>query len=329
MHQDWQIEQWEEKNIYIHIQLAHLEFGNLQLPHWNQVGQVAFPVKLRSVLLSTVCVSVVQVYRPIRPRAWLLILYCAILAKKVNVHVIFAHLSPVSLYHSLYSSIPRWLNSLLPIFWDFGMRLLDYALCFLNCSTQKHSFGCLCHFQDSGKNNLMRQVTHREAVLRSVIHSILDVWHYKVLWTCALTWLLWYACNYVRLILYIMLHSTNLKPSCQMHFFARSQVYFDVHSWLHSTVHSQSAWLTLSWGSQVRSKCPSKYSSENSLKYTLRYVLQDALNCTRWLTPSLLDCTIPSKLSRRSQAHSRACSHVHSQLRSMTCSQPAWLYAPK
>jgi len=51
------------------------------------------------------------------------------------------------------------------------------------------------------------------------------------------------------------------------------------------------------------------------------------------VTPSLLDYTLPSKLSRRSQVHlrvysqvhSRACSQVCSQLHSMARSQPAWL----
>jgi len=82
----------------------------------------------------------------------------------------------------------------------------------------------------TGKNNLTWCITLREAVFGSVIHSIFDAWHYKVLWTCALTRFLWYAWNYVRLILYIMLHSTNLKQHCQMHFFARSQVRSEVHS---------------------------------------------------------------------------------------------------
>jgi len=31
----------------------------------------------------------------------------------------------------------------------------------------------------------MRRVTNREAVCGTVIHSIFDVWHYDVLWTCA------------------------------------------------------------------------------------------------------------------------------------------------
>jgi len=41
-------------------------------------------------------------------------------------------------------------------------------------------------------------------------------------------------------------------------------------------------------------------------------------NCTRWNTPSLLDCTLSRKLTRRSQAHSPGCSPMHSQLHSMT-----------
>ena len=36
----------------------------------------------------------------------------------------------------------------------------------------------------TGKNDLLRQVTHREAVFGVVIHSIISMWHYEVLWTC-------------------------------------------------------------------------------------------------------------------------------------------------
>jgi len=49
---------------------------------------------------------------------------------------------------------------------------------------------------------------------------------------------------------------------------------------------------------------------------------------TRWHTPRLLDCMLPSKLSRCSQVHSQACSQVHSQLHLMRHSQPAWQYTP-
>jgi len=44
--------------------------------------------------------------------------------------------------------------------------------------------------KDTGKNDLTRRVTHREAVFGPVIHSIFDAWHYDVLWTCKLTRLL-------------------------------------------------------------------------------------------------------------------------------------------
>jgi len=46
---------------------------------------------------------------------------------------------------------------------------------------------------------------------------------------------------------------------------------------------------------------------------------QDAPNCTRWHTPTLLDCTLPSMLSRRSQAHSQARFEVHSQSHLTIC----------
>ena len=84
----------------------------------------------------------------------------------------------------------------------------------------------------------------------------------NALWTYMLTRLKWYACDFLRWILYITLHITNFKASCQMHFIAHSQV----HSQLHWMAHSQPAWL---------------YA--------------------------------PSKLSRRSKAHSWARSQVHSQ----------------
>ena len=178
------------------------------------------------------------------------------------------------------------------------------------------------------------------------------------LWTYMLTRLLSYACDFVRLILYITLHTTNLNASCQMHFITRSEV----HSRLHSIAHSQLAWLyapncsrwhtpsLLDLRSQVSSQDTPKYTpgkalnhapnctgwhspacltirsrdhSQDALKHTPEITLKDASNCTRWHTPSLLDCTLPSKLSRRSQTHSQACSQGCSQVHSMTL--PAWL----
>jgi len=170
----------------------------------------------------------------------------------------------------------------------------------------------------TGTNDLTQYiVTYREVVFGMVIHSIYDAWHYEVLWTCILTRLLWHTCDDVHLILYIMLHSTNLNPNCQMHFFIPSQVCSEVYSWLHWIVHSQLTWLTLSRYFLLHSKCTSKYTSEYCLKYTSGHSLKDMPNCTRGHTPSLLDCTPPSKLTRHSEAYCWACSHIHSQLDSI------------
>jgi hypothetical protein len=71
-----------------------------------------------------------------------------------------------------------------------------------------------------------------------------------------------------------------------MHCIARSQVCSEVHSGLHSIGHTLSALLY-------------------------------APNCSRWHTSGLLDCTLSSMLSKRSNAYSPACTHIHSQLHSM------------
>jgi len=143
-----------------------------------------------------------------------------------------------------------------------------------------------------------------------------------------LTRLQLYACDFVRWILYTTLHTTNLKVGCQMHFIACSQV----HSWLHSIAHSQPAWLYTPnfarWHTPSLLDLCSQVSSQDSPKYTPRYALKDSFNCTRWHTPSLLDCTLPSKLTRCSQAYSQAHSPIHSQLHSMAHSRSAWYTFP-
>jgi len=65
----------------------------------------------------------------------------------------------------------------------------------------------------------------------------------------------------------------------------------------------------------------SQVCSQHTLNHTPEHALKYTPNCTWWHAPSLLDCTLPSNLSKRSQSHS--------QLHSMAHSQPAWLYAPK
>jgi len=101
----------------------------------------------------------------------------------------------------------------------------------------------------------------------------------------------------------------------------------------------------LSRRSQVRYEFAPKYTSEYVLKYTPEQALNDASNCTRWHTPSLLHCRLSSKLSRHFQVLLR----VHSPVQPLSIlpstppstlsstlpitldgnCQPAWLYAPK
>jgi len=100
-------------------------------------------------------------------------------------------------------------------------------------------------------------------------------------------------------------------------------------SQLHSMAHSQPAWLYVSKKAlktlpiALKGTLPafltvrSQVSSQDALNHTPEHALKYTTNCTRWHTPSLLDYTLLSKLSRRSQLHS------------MAHSRPAWLYAPK
>jgi hypothetical protein len=119
---------------------------------------------------------------------------------------------------------------------------------------------CIC----TGKNDLTRRVTHREAVFGPVIHSIIDAWHYEVLWTCEST-------------RFTMIH---------------------MRLWALDTIHHTAFNKT--------AKCTSLHAPKYALMYTP--------DCNRLHTPSLLDCMLPSKLSRRSQAHSQShlaiCSHI-------------------
>jgi len=55
------------------------------------------------------------------------------------------------------------------------------------CSERYTAMKCIVL---TGKNDLTRRVTHREAVFGTAIHSIFDAWHYDVLWTYVLTRLL-------------------------------------------------------------------------------------------------------------------------------------------
>jgi hypothetical protein len=124
-------------------------------------------------------------------------------------------------------------------------------------------------------------------------------------------------------ILYIMLHTSNFKPSCQMHFIAYSQQRSAVHFWLHSMVHFQPISLyapkysseLLSralLNTQSRTLIFTSYGSlhacltmcslvgfQDSLKYTPELALRYTLNCSRWHTLNLLGSMLPSTLSRK------------------------------
>jgi len=97
-----------------------------------------------------------------------------------------------------------------------------------------------------------------------VINGIFDAWQYELLWTCTLTRLLWYTYNSGCLIL----TSCCIQQYCEIHFIVHSQV-----------------------------------RSQDSLKCTTEHYLKYTPNFTQWYTPSLLDYTLWSKLSRCFQVH--------------------------
>jgi len=117
-----------------------------------------------------------------------------------------------------------------------------------------------------------------------------------------------------RCILHIMLHTTNIKATCQVHFIARSWVRSDVHSWLHSIAHSQPAWLyppNSSWW-QIPSllEIRSQVSFQDAPKYTPSTLPSPP--------PSTFSSTLPGMLSRTLpiafQGTLPACLTAHSQL---------------
>jgi hypothetical protein len=178
----------------------------------------------------------------------------------------------------------------------------------------------------------MRHVTYRGAVSAMVIHSIFDVWQYEVLWTCMLTRLLRYAFDYVRSILYIILYSTKLPNAfhCSLpsklssHSQAHSQACSQVYSQLHLMILT--ACLTIYF--QVSFQNTLKHSPGNAFKYTPK--------CTQCHTPILVDCTLPSTLSRCSQVHTQVrcplhCPEArHSQSHLTVCSHVcSWVLDPE
>ena len=179
--------------------------------------------------------------------------------------------------------------------------------------SSNNNIGKSANWLYTGKNDLTRRVTHREAVFGTVTHSIFDAWHYGVLWTYGVIRLLWYACDFVRWILYITLHTTNLKASCQMNFIACSQVRSEAHSWLHSI--DTSSLLDCTLPITLDGHTPSLLDLRSQVRS------QDAPKDT----PSMLPSTLPGMLSRTHpialDGTLPACLTVHSQVSSQDAVQ--------
>jgi len=142
---------------------------------------------------------------------------------------------------------------------------------------------------DSGKNDLTRRVTHREAVLGR--------------WSIA------------------YLTRGTMKSYGPAHWLDYYDTCAIMCAWYYTSCCIQQTW-------NKTAKCTSLHAPKYALKYTPDCTrlytpsLLDLHSQPAWLTLS-------RKRSRRSQSHSRARSQVYSQLHSMARSQPARLYAPK
>jgi hypothetical protein len=148
---------------------------------------------------------------------------------------------------------------------------------------------CVTRSNDISTNDFVRCIIQWDAVFGTVIHSMFDTSHNEVLGICVVATILQYTCNYVCSILYIVLHSTTLPSS--------------LHGMLPST--------------------------HDALEHTPIHALQSGTpNCSWWCTRSLLNCTLPRKLTTHFQGHSPGHYQIRSQMRSITHSQFAWLSAP-
>jgi len=138
-------------------------------------------------------------------------------------------------------------------------------------------------------------------------------------------------------ILYITLHKTKLKASCQMDFRACFQVRSEVHSGLHSIAHSQPAWLyvrklafkTLSrtLPSTLSSKFP--IALDDTLQACLTIPSQVRSQDAPKYTPSTLPCTPPGMLSRTLPIALDGTLPACLTVRSQVCSQDALKHTPE
>ena len=164
----------------------------------------------------------------------------------------------------------------------------------------------------AGKNDLTQHVTHGEAVSGMVIGSIFDTWHYEVLWTYALTTLLWYACDYVPLILYIMLHSTKLPNA--LHCLLPSKLSRRSQDALKYTPYC-TRWHT---ASLLNYTLPSKISrcsqvpTDYAPKYPPSMLPSTPSSMFSSTLPGMLSRTLPISLDGTLPACLTICSHIRS-----------------
>ena len=121
--------------------------------------------------------------------------------------------------------------------------------------------------------------------------------------------------------------SCCIQQNCQMHIIACSQAIKMLSSTLPSAIDDTLPACLIIY---------SEVSSQNALKDTPKSALKYTPNCTWWRTYRLLDCMLLSKLSRHSQAYSRALSQVrstearHSQSHLTICSHVcSWVLNPE
>jgi len=145
------------------------------------------------------------------------------------------------------------------------------------------------------------------------MQSIFDVWHYAVIWTYELTRILWYTCKFMQWILFITLHTTNMKQAARC-----TSLHTPMFILQYTT---KCTWLNI----PSPHDCTLPIALDGILTACLMYTLKHGLER---LTKTVWTC---SQVYIRVcfQVHSQAYSLEHSQLHPIMHSQPAWLLTPK
>jgi len=155
MHQDWKTEHSEEEYVYTHIRAAHLQFGNSDLSHYHRWVLVAFCAEVALSLVLAVSIGLVEVHPLLCASSTSAHLLLFHFGKKAAICLIFMNHSWKFFNHSLHIAISMKLDSLLPLFSDFGVMLIDQVLCFLYCGAQTPSFAYFAHIQGKDQVRLV------------------------------------------------------------------------------------------------------------------------------------------------------------------------------